>query len=70
MRRIEARELWVQDRGANGELEIKKVKSEENFADGLTKCVECANIEYNVKEAGFVRRSGRHELCLRLGDDK
>ncbi len=32
----------MQDRVAKGELEIKKVKGEENVADGLTKHVERA----------------------------
>ncbi len=66
---IEVRELQVQGRVANGELEIKKVKGEENVADGLTKQVERAKMDYYMKECGFVRRSGRHELCPRLGDD-
>ena len=66
MRHVEARELWVQDRVAKGELEIKKVKGEENVADGVTKHVERAKMDYYMKECGFVRRSGRHELCPRL----
>ena len=70
MRHIKVRKLRVQDRVAKGELEIKKVKGEENVADGLTKHVECAKMDYCMRECGFVRRSGRHELCPRLGDDK
>ncbi len=68
MRLIEARELWFQDRVAKEELFIKKVKGEENVADGLTKHVERAKMDYHMKECGLVRRSGRHELCPRLGD--
>ena len=40
VRHIEVRELLVQDRAAEGELEIKKVKGEEDVADGLRKHVE------------------------------
>ncbi len=36
LRHIEVPELWVQDRVAKGQLEIKKVKGEENVADGLS----------------------------------
>ena len=63
VRHIEARELWVQDRVAKGDLEIKRVKGEENVADGLTKHVERAKMDYYMKECGFVWRSGRYELC-------
>ncbi len=70
VRHIEVRELWVQHRVAKGELEIKKVRGEENVADGLTKHAERAKMDYYSKECGLVPRSGRHELCPRLGDDK
>ncbi len=69
-RRTEVRQLWVQDRVAKGELEIEKVRGEENVADGLTKHVERAKIDHYMKECGFARRSGRRELCPRLGDDR
>ncbi len=70
VRRIEVRELWAQDRVAKGELEITKVKGEENIADGLTKHVERAQMDCYIKKCGFARRSGRHVLCPRLGDDR
>ncbi len=40
------------------------MKGEENVADGLTKHVERTKMDHYMKECGFVRRSGRHELCL------
>ncbi len=40
-------------RGARGELEIKKVKGEENVADGLTKHVEPAQMDYYMKKCGL-----------------
>ncbi len=43
---------------------------EENVADGLTKHAERAKMDYFMKECGFLRRGGRHELCPKLGDDK
>ncbi len=45
VRHVEVRELWVQDRVAKGELQIKKVKGEEKSADGLTKHVERAKMD-------------------------
>ncbi len=58
------------DRVAEGEVEIKMVKGEENVAEGLTKHVERAKLDYYMNEFGFVPRTRRHELCPRLGDDK
>ena len=68
VRRIEVRELWVQDRVAKGELEIKKVKGEENVADGLTKHVGRQKMEQYKEASGVPRRSGRHELSPQFGD--
>ncbi len=68
VRHIEVRDLWVQDRVAKGDLQIKKVKCEENVADCLTKHVERAKTDSYVKECGLARRRGRRELCPRLGD--
>ena len=47
-----------------------KVKGEENVADGLTKHVDRHKMEQYMKVCSMVRRSGRHELCPRLGDGK
>ena len=45
VRHIEVRELCVQDRIAKAELEMRKVKGEENAADGLTKHVGRARMD-------------------------
>ncbi len=45
-----------------------KVCGEDNIAEGLTKHVERNKIEMHMEWCGFVRREGRHELCLYLGD--
>ncbi len=39
---------------------------EENDADDLTEHVECTKMDHYMRECGFERRSGRHELCPRL----
>ncbi len=70
VRHIEVQELSVQDRVAKGELSIVKVKGEENVADGLTKHVDRQKMEQYMATCDMVRRSGRHELCPRLGDGK
>ena len=68
VRHIEVRQLWVQDRVAKGELQIAKVKGEDNVADGLTKHVDKPKMEQYLKACGFVKRSGRHELSPALGE--
>ena len=54
--------------GCKTESPKKKGKGEENVADGLTKHVERAKMDYYIKECGLVRRSGRHELSPMLGE--
>ncbi len=58
----EVRELWVRDRVAKGELNIIKVKGDNNVADVPTKHVERSKMGERMGSCGFVRRSGRHEL--------
>ncbi len=68
VRRIEVREMWVQDRVNKGELRIVKVKGENNVAHGLTKHVGKSKLEYYMKNCGFIFKDGRHELSPYLGD--
>ncbi len=67
VRHIEVPELWVQDRVAEEELKIVKVRGEDNVADVLTKHVDKQKIEQHMKACGIVRKSGRHELSPALG---
>ncbi len=68
VRRIDVREPRVQDRAATGELEIVKVKGEENVADGLKKHVDRQKMEQYMEACGMVRRTDRHELSPHDGD--
>ncbi len=53
---------------AKRELEIAKVKGEENVADGLAMHVDRQKMGQHVEACRMVRRSGRHELSPQLGD--
>ncbi len=66
-RHLEVRELWLQDRVAKGELEIRKVRGEDNLADVLTKRVSRDILDRHTQSAGYERRSGRHPLSPVLG---
>ncbi len=68
VRHIDVRELWVQDRVAEGELSVVKVKGEENVTDGLTKRVNRQKMGKYMVSHSMVWRIGRRELCPRLGD--
>ena len=67
VRRLEVRELWLQDRAAKGELQVKKVRGEDNLADILTKHVGREILDKHMKSAGYERRTGRHWLSPTLG---
>ncbi len=67
VRHLEVRELWLQDRVAKGELQVKKVKGEDNIADILTKRVGRETLDKHVNAAGYERRVGRHWLSPALG---
>ena len=43
VRHIEATQLWVQEKVQKKEIEIEKVKTEENLAGAMTKYVGSAN---------------------------
>ena len=67
VRHLEVRELWLQDRVAKGELEIRKVRGEDNLADALTKRVSREILDRHMANAGSERRSGRRPLSPALG---
>ena len=69
VRHLDTRELWIQERVARGDIWIQKVRGEDNVADGLTKHVDRQKMDQYMKECGFVRRSGRHELSPALGEN-
>ena len=68
VRHIEVRELWVQEKVSRGDLSIKKVKGEENVADGLTKHVDRPKMEKHMAFCGLRFVKGRHRLRPHLGD--
>ena len=63
VRHIDVRELWVQERTQRGDIEIVKVRGEDNLADILTKHVPRYLLDKHLRGIGCERRSGRHILC-------
>ena len=66
VRRIEVRQLWLQDRVSRGDTRIRKVDGNQNPADALTKHVEgnkvCAHMDFVHLHAS----EGQHKLGPRL----
>ena len=50
-----------------GELEIKKVGTNDNMADILTKHVERDRLDRHLQSLSFYRESGHNEIDLKSG---
>ena len=63
--------MCLQEKVYGGEVEIVKVRSEENMADALTKALDSKGIKSHVDGVGAEIRMGRHPLAPRLsaGDE-
>ena len=48
IRHVEIHQLWVQDKVATGEVEVRKVNGKENIADILTKHVTAEDIRVHM----------------------
>ena len=62
VRHIEVRGMWVQDKLAKKELEIMKVKGEDNLADVLTKHVSRERLDVMIGRMGYERRGAARTL--------
>ena len=63
IRHIEVSQLWVQQKVRSGEIIIKKVRTDENLADALTKHVAQYESNYHIDNTGLIIASGRHDLA-------
>ena len=62
VRHIEVNQLWIQDKVANGDIEMVKVLGNENVADALTKNVESDKLQWHMGMVNLRIDNGRHEL--------
>ena len=65
-RHIQANQLWVQEKVANGDLELQKVNTQENLVDAITKYVENDRLQWHMGNTSQRMESGRHELALEI----
>ena len=62
IRHIEVHQLWVQDKVAAGEVEIRKVDGKANIADLLTKHVSAEDIRVHMHHTSQGYANGRHSI--------
>ena len=63
VRHIELNQLWLQEQVNNKEIEIRKVKGEDNIADALTQHLDQRHISRHMHDTGQRIQTGRHELA-------
>ena len=66
VRHIEVHQLWVQERVANGDIEIRKVDGKANLADLLTKHCTAEDIRVHMHHTSQRYEGGRHVIAPRV----
>ena len=67
VRRIELNQLWLQEEVINKEIEVSKVKGEDNIADALTKRLDQKNTCQRTQSTGQQVQGGMRELASVIG---
>ena len=62
VRHVEVNQLWVQEKVASGDVELKKVEGVNNLADALTKHVDGEGLGKHMGGTGQARAHGRHVI--------
>merc|ERR1711911_187427 len=68
VRHVEVNQLRVQQKVANGEIELRKVEGTQNLADALTKHVEHESILRHMLGTGQFVSEGRHEIMPNVAE--
>ena len=69
IRHLEVSQLWLQQKVANGYLELVKVDGGDNLADALTKHLGAADLRRHMVGVGLEEREGRHSLMPDIAQD-
>ena len=69
IRHIEVHQLWVQDKVASGEIEVRKVDGKTNLADMLTKHVGNEDIRVHMFHTRQLYIEGRHDIMPHMPVD-
>ena len=63
VRHIHTRELWLQEKIRNQEIEVAKEKGEENPAEALTKYLDVSRLGKHMRGVSAITKADRHELA-------
>ena len=63
VRHIEVNQLWLQQKVATGNIEVRKVKGEDNLADALTKYLGKGGVDKHIECTNQEQAKGRHWLA-------
>ena len=61
VRHIEVGQFWLQDKVMRNEIEVSKIRTDQNPADALTKHVDWEGIQKRMRYVNCRYESGRHE---------
>ena len=66
IRHIEVNQLWLQEKVNKNEIEVEKVKGQDNLSDALTKYKDGESIKRQLEWTNQIISSGRHSIAPRL----
>jgi nicotinamide mononucleotide adenylyltransferase len=69
VKHVQVNELWVQERVASGDIEVREVEGKSNLADLLTKHRGSEDIRVHMFCTGQRYGEERHELAPQVADD-
>ena len=69
IRHIEINQLWLQEKVAQGRIEIVKIGTLDNLADALTKAVDGNVLRKHIQDVGGYCCKSRHELAPSVEND-
>ena len=65
IRHIEVNQLWVQEKVAQRLIEIRKVSTNDNRADLLTKHLDREKLDHHLGQLHFRREGGHNSIALK-----
>ena len=67
VRHLETCQLWLQDKVGTGEIQVTKVRGDENIANALTKHVSGDDLKWHMGQMGMTAEKGRHRIMPEMG---
>ena len=68
VRHIEVSQLWLQDKVMRNEVELVKIRADQNLADALTKYVDWEVLDKHMRHVNMRYESGRHSEMTAMAD--